>query len=56
MVLAALFTNFIGSIYGLEAYIKSDIIKHGVNLSKMLQTLEELVGCCMLQGLELLLR
>ena len=45
MVLHALFSNSIGSVYELEAYIKSDIIKHGVSLSNMLHTLEEVVSC-----------
>ncbi|KIM31113.1 hypothetical protein M408DRAFT_253724 [Serendipita vermifera MAFF 305830] len=44
MVLHALFSNSIGSIYELEAYIKSDIIKHGAGLSNMLQTLEDVVS------------
>jgi hypothetical protein len=44
MVLHALFSNSIGSIYELEAYIKSDIIKHGASLSNMLHTLEEVVS------------
>ncbi|PVG02527.1 hypothetical protein CPB86DRAFT_811579 [Serendipita vermifera] len=41
MVLHALFSNSIGNIHELEAYIKGDIVKHGNNLSNMLNTLEE---------------
>ncbi|CAG8644368.1 9124_t:CDS:10 [Acaulospora colombiana] len=41
MVLHALFSNSIGTVHELEAYIKGDIVKHGNNLSNMLNTLEE---------------
>lgn len=43
MVLHALFSNSIGSIHDLEAYIKGDVIKHGNTLVGMLTTLEEVV-------------
>ena len=42
-MLHALFSNSIGSVHELEAYVKGDIIKHGVSLSGMLSTLEEVV-------------
>ncbi|KAG8797902.1 Transcriptional activator spt7 [Serendipita sp. 398] len=41
MILHALFSNSVGNMHELEAYIKGDIIKHGANISSMLTTLEE---------------